>query len=121
MINKEVTVSLQLADINFVISLEHEVMTLGYNKLAKGTDYEVHKGVNSLFIKVTKKLDCEKLHHLKVKVNQKPDGKDDEWITCLKLKGKIQMLNVILIIILRLVFFIQKLLKFKMQYQHKNF
>ena len=93
MINKEVTISLQLADVNFVITLEHEEVSLGYNKLTNGTDYEVHKGVSSLFIKITKKLDCGKLHHLKVKVNQKADGKDVEWITCFEPKGKIKMFD----------------------------
>ena len=90
MINKEVTISLQLADVNYVISLEHETVACKYKKLVKGTDYEVHVAVSSLFIKITKEFDCGKFHHLKLKVNQKADGKDAEWITCFKPKGKIK-------------------------------
>ena len=89
MINKEVTVSLQLADVNYVFSLEHEVMGCGYNQLSNGTDYEVQKSVGSLFMKITKEFNCGNHHHLKLKVNQKADGKDVEWITCFKPKGKI--------------------------------
>ena len=36
-------------------------MVGGYSKLAKGTDYEVNKGVSSSFIKITKEFGCGKL------------------------------------------------------------
>ena len=90
MINKEVIVSIQLSDINNLISLEHEEIGCGYNNLTEGTDYEVLKGTTSWFIQITKELDCGKDHHLKIKVNQSADGTDVEWITCFKPKGKSQ-------------------------------
>ena len=88
MINKEVTVSVQLTDINYIISLEHEEMGCDYSKLTKGTDYEVHKDVTSLFIKITKQLDCEKEHHLKLTLNQSVDGTDVQWIIHFQPNGK---------------------------------
>ena len=98
MINKEVTVSVQLTDINYIISLEHEEMGFGYIKLTKETDYEVHKDVTTLFIKVTKEFDCSKEHHLKLTVNQSVDGTDVQWIIHFQPKGKNQffyLLNII--------------------------
>ena len=87
MINKEVTVSVQLAEFNYFISLEHEQMGCGYSKLIKGTDYEVYKDVTSLFIKVTKEYDCGKEHHLKLTVNRSVDGTDVQWIIHFQPKG----------------------------------
>ena len=91
MINKEVTLSVLLADINNFISLEHEHMGCGYSELTKGTDYEEHRDATSLFIKVTKELDCGKEHNLKLNLNQTVDGTDAEWIIHFKPKGKTQI------------------------------
>ena len=88
MINKEVTISVQLADIKYIISLEHEEMGCGYSKLTKGTDYEVYKDITSLFIKVTKEYDCGKEHHLKLTVNRSVDGTDVQWIIHFQPNGK---------------------------------
>ena len=95
MMNKEVTVSVQLADINFINSVEHTNGQITHSEqtdkwivLTKGTDYEEHRDATSLFIKITKYFDCGKEHNLKLNLNQTVDGTDAEWIIHFQPKGK---------------------------------
>ena len=41
-------------------------MGRGYNKLNKNQDYEVNSDRTSLFVKITKKLECGEKHHIKM-------------------------------------------------------
>ena len=93
-INGDIVFSIQLFNVKVVFSLEHEKMGIGYNKLNKHQDYEVFSDNSTLFIKITKHLECEEKHHLKIKVLQ-PNGAITEWITNFQPKGSIMFIYLI--------------------------
>ena len=84
-INGDMVFSIQHSDVKAVSSLEYEKFGMGYNKLNKPQDYEVFPDNNALFVKITKKLESGKNHHMKIKV-LKPDGSQADLLTFFKPK-----------------------------------
>ena len=71
-----------------VLSLEYEMMGRGYNKLNMNQDYEVNSDRTSLFVIITKKLECGEKHHMKMNVLE-PSGDITELIALFQPKGLI--------------------------------
>ena len=61
--------TINLVDVNAVFTLHLEKIFKGYNKLTS-QDYVINKDKTSLFIKITKKLECGEEYHLKIKTLQ---------------------------------------------------
>ena len=77
--------SIRHSDAKAVSSLEYEKFGMGYNKLNQHQDYKVFSDNNNFFIKITKKLESGKNHHMKIKV-LKPDGSQAHLLTFFKPK-----------------------------------
>ena len=74
--------------------MEYEKIGRGYNTLDK-QDYTVSTHQNTLFIKITKILESNVEHHLKINVIL-PDKKIEEWLVLFVLKGLITfIINII--------------------------
>ena len=69
-----------------VFALELEKIGNGYSKLAPNHDYAIDKDETSLFINITKILNCGEEYHLKIETLQN-DGSTVEWLVLFTLKG----------------------------------
>ena len=77
--------TINLVYVNAVFTLHLEKIFKGYNKLTS-QDYVINKDKTSLFIKITKKLECGEEYHLKIKTLQH-DGSTRELLALFTPKG----------------------------------
>ena len=92
-INGDMVFSIQLTEIKvesptFFLEYEkYEVrMDEAFIKLKKCQDYVVYEDGTSLFLKITKKLECGEKYHLRIKFLD-TERKNAIWVICFQPKG----------------------------------